>query len=237
VQERAALGALAVLVGRDPEGFHVGERELETLREPAVTPGLPAELLLRRPDIAAAEFSLRAANADVAAARAALFPALSLTANGGLQNPAVQAAVITLSGTGPSLTVGAALTQAIFDGGRHGALRAEAEARAQELLANYRAAIRAGLLDVETALDLLQQLRSQEHSQRENLVQSEAAYEGARLRYHEGSGDYLTLLDAQRAWVAARAGMSRYRLSRLSALVNLCKALGGGWTSAAVARR
>ena len=88
---------------------------------------MPAQLLTRRPDIFVAEANLKAANADLLAARAALFPSLSLTASGGVQNPALNAAVISLSGAGPTLNLGASLTQTIFDHGRLQALRAEAD--------------------------------------------------------------------------------------------------------------
>lgn len=234
-QEMAARAALALLVGQVPEGFVVAADQLDGLSEPRVTAGLPSELLTRRPDVLAAEANLRAAHADVAAARAALFPSLTLTASGGVQNPAVQAAVITLEGTGPALIVGAALTQTVFDGGRRRAGRDEAQAHEAELVATYRTAILNALVDVETALSAIRYLDAQRASQAENVTQSERAVAGARLRYRAGSGDFLSLLDAQRTWYAAREQMSQYRLARLQAIVSLCKALGGGWESPSLA--
>jgi NodT family efflux transporter outer membrane factor (OMF) lipoprotein len=228
-QEGDARGALAVLVGRAPENFTVAAERLDALKEPTVVPGVPSELLRRRPDILNAEANLRAAHADLAAARAALFPSLSLTASGGLQNPAVQAAVITLEGTGYTLSLGAALAQTIFDGGRRRAVRDEAEAKQQELIANYRAAILNALLDVESALAALQHLDAQQAAQQENIAQSERAFEGTNLRLRAGATDYLTVLDAQRTLSAARDQFSRYRLARLQAIVGLIKSLGGGW--------
>jgi NodT family efflux transporter outer membrane factor (OMF) lipoprotein len=228
-QESDARGALAVLVGRAPENFTVAAERLDALKEPTVVPGVPSELLHRRPDILNAEANLRAAHADLAAARAALFPSLSLTASGGLQNPAVQAAVITLEGTGYTLSLGAALAQTIFDGGRRRAVRDEAEAKQQELIANYRAAILSALLDVESALSALQHLDAQQAAQQENITQSERAFEGANLRLRAGATDYLTVLDAQRTLSAARDQFSQYRLARLQAIVGLIKSLGGGW--------
>lgn len=228
-QEAEARGALALLVGRAPEGFDIENTSLDVVAEPVLVPGLPSELLARRPDIFTAEANLQAAHADLTAARAALFPSFSLTASGGLQNPAVQAAVITLEGTGYSLTLGASLVQTIFDGGKRRALRDEAQAKAEELLANYGSAILAALLDVETSLAAIRHLDMQRTAQGENLTQSERAFEGAQLRYRAGSGDYLTVLDAQRSLYAAREQFSQYKLARLQALVSLCKALGGGW--------
>jgi len=234
-QEIEARGALALLVGDSPEQFAVVGEDLSGLIEPAVAPGLPAELLARRPDVLSAEATLQAAHADVAAARAALFPSLTLTASGGIQNPAMQAAVTTLAGTGPSITAGAALVQALFDGGRRRAVREEAESRQVELLATYRAAILSALLDVETALSAIEHLNAQRTAQQESVTQSERAFEASRLRYRAGAGDYLTMLDAQRTLYAARDQMSQYRLARLQAFVSLCKALGGGWEASLVA--
>ncbi|HXN10645.1 MAG TPA: TolC family protein, partial [Steroidobacteraceae bacterium] len=111
-QEIAARAALALLLGEYPEGFQVRADTLQTLSEPAIGAGLPSELLLRRPDMMAAEAKLRAAQADVVVARAALLPSLTLAGAAGLQNPAVQAAVLTLTGTGPSLVLGGSLVQA-----------------------------------------------------------------------------------------------------------------------------
>ncbi|HEY1314936.1 MAG TPA: efflux transporter outer membrane subunit, partial [Steroidobacteraceae bacterium] len=148
-REVEALAALALLVGREPERFVVQSREFGELREPGVAAGIPSQLLTRRPDIFMAEANMRAANADLTAARAALLPSLTLTLSGGVQNPALNAAVISLSGVGPTLNLGAALAQPIFDGGRLRAVRAEAQAKQEELVLAYRAAILAALADVE----------------------------------------------------------------------------------------
>jgi outer membrane protein TolC len=186
-------------------------------------------LLQRRPDIQAAEANLRAANANLAVARAALFPTIALTASGGVQNPAMQAAVTTLTGTGPSLVIGASLLQAVFDGGRRRALRDEAAAQAEEMLASYRGAIRNALVDVESALAVHRSLEAQQAARAQVLAQSQLALDAARARYSAGSADTLTLLSAQRTLQAAHDADSQYRLARLQSLVNLAKALGGGW--------
>jgi NodT family efflux transporter outer membrane factor (OMF) lipoprotein len=232
-QEAAARGALALLVGRAPEGFTVSGDGLNALAEPPLSAGVPSELLRRRPDLIAGESNLQAAHADVVAARAALFPSLDLTASGGVQNPAVQAAVITLAGTGWSLTAGASLVQTIFDAGRRRAVIQEATARQEELVANYRGAILAALLDVENALSAIHYLELQKQAQLRNADQSERAFQGAQLRYREGAAEYLTVLEAQRTLFAARDQLSQYKLARLEALIGLGKALGGGWQSQA----
>jgi multidrug efflux system outer membrane protein len=228
-QEVEELAALAILIGKMPDSLEVDTRDLAELTAPRVAAGLPAELLTRRPDVLSAEESLRAAHADLAQARAAFFPSVTLTASGGVQNPAVQAAVITLAGVGPSLTVGASLVQSIFDGGRLRAARDEAAAKEEEMIAHYRSAAVAALWDVEIALAAIDHLDSQAQAQQESLEQSEIGLAGAQARYRAGSGDFLTVLDAERTLVSAREQMMQYRLARLQAAVGLCKALGGGW--------
>jgi outer membrane protein, multidrug efflux system len=228
-RQAEARAALALLLGREPEDFHVKNNSLDELHEPVIGAGLPAELLTRRPDILAAEANLRSAHADLAAARAALFPSISLTAAGGLQNPALNAAVLTLQGTGPTLNLGASVVQVIFDHGRLQAVRAEAQAKDEELLAAYRAAILDAFRDVENALAAIHHFDAASPFQMEYLAQSERAFEGAKLRYEAGSGDFLALLEAQRTVYAARDQVAQNRLARLQALVTLCKVLGGGW--------
>jgi len=227
--EVEAIAALALLVGRQPEGFTVDGAPLESLTEPAVTAGLPSDLLQRRPDVYTAEANLKSASADLVAARAALYPSLSLTASGGVQNPALNAAILSLSGVGSTLNLGAALTQPIFDGGKLRAQRAESQAKQEELVTKYRAAIMSGLVDAENSLSAIHHLDAARAFQQESLAQSERAFEGAQLRYKEGYGDFLTVVEAQRTLYAARDQFSQYKLARLQALVSLCKALGGGW--------
>jgi len=228
-QELEALGAIALLVGEPPEGFEVPEQALQEIQEPVLSPGIPSELLRRRPDIMAAEANLVAAHADLAAARAALFPSLTLTLSGGIQNPAIQAGVLTLPGTGPALNLSGALVQSIFDGGRRRAAIDEARGHEEELLTSYQGTIVAALIDVENALGQRAHLDAQRASQEDNVRQSERTFEAAQLRFREGSGQFLAVLDAQRVLYAAREQATQYRLSRLQAILGLSKALGGGW--------
>ena len=229
--EVEARTALSILLGRAPENFEVKGQPLDSLREPTVAPGLPSELLTRRPDVLLAESNLRAGHADLVAARAAMFPSLSLTASGGVQNPALPATVLTIAGVGPSFALGANLVQPIFDHGKLKAQRDEVQAKDLELLAAYRASIISALGDVENALAAIQNLNQARDYQVENVAQSERAFEGAKARYQAGSVDFLTLLEAQRTLYAARDQFTQYKLARLQALVGLCKALGGGWNS------
>jgi outer membrane protein TolC len=218
------------LLGRPPEQFEVKGQPLDSLKEPTVAAGLPSELLTRRPDVLLAESNLRAGHADLIAARAAMFPSLSLTASGGVQNPALPATVLTIAGVGPSFALGANLVQPIFDHGKLKAQRDEVQAKNVELLSAYRASILAALGDVENTLSAIQHLNQAREYQLENVAQSEKAFEGAKARYQAGSVDFLTLLEAQRTLYAARDQFIQYKLARLQALVGLCKALGGGWS-------
>jgi outer membrane protein TolC len=108
-------------------------------------------------------------------------------------------------------------------------VRDEARAKDDELLASYRKAILAALVDVENALAAIRNLDAAREFQNESLAQSQQAFDGAQLRYRQGAGDFLGVLEAQRTLYAARDQFSQYKLARLQALVGLCKALGGGW--------
>jgi outer membrane protein, multidrug efflux system len=227
--EEESVNALASFLGRPPEGFSVRGVSMDSLQEPAVAPGLPAELLRRRPDILLAEANLAAASADTVVAKAALYPSLSLTLQGGIGNPAVNAAINTLGGVGPGTNLGAALTQPIFDAGKLRSQSREAQAKEQEVLSRYKAAIVAALVDVENALGALHHLDEAREAQNTNLEESTRSFEAAQARYQHGNGDFLTVLEAQKVLFAARDQYSLYKLARLQAVIALCKALGGGW--------
>ncbi len=231
VEQQAAgqEAALATLVGRMPGTLSVSAVHLSDFQVPQVAAGLPAELLVRRPDIFSAEASLRSAHADLLQARAAFLPTVTLTGNTGLQNPAVNAAVTTLTGLGPTLNVGASLVQSIFNGGRLRAARDAARGKEEEMLAQYQGAVLAALWDVQTALSAIEHLNNQEEAQKQNVAENERALSGAQARYRAGSGDFLAVIDAQRTLLAAREQWNQFQLDRLVATVGLCKALGGGW--------
>lgn len=232
-QELETSDALAILLGRPPEGFAVTGDSLDALTAPAVAPGLPAALLGRRPDIAAAEANLAAAHADLAAARVAFLPSITLSASAGLQYPALAAAVDTLPGTGLGINLGAALLQTIFDGGKIAAKTDEAKAREEELLAAYRAAVLNAFADVENALGNLSHRAAQEAALHDQVDQSEKVLGAAQRKYNAGYSDFLTVTDAERSLYAARDQLSDVRRARLAASVALYKALGGGYTAPA----
>lgn len=225
-QERQTLAALAILLGQVPEGFELQARSLAPLAVPSISPGLPAELLVRRPDLAAAEAQLAAANADVSAARAALLPSIQLTGSAGVASGALLAVA---GGPTSALSLAASVLAPIFDGGRRRGQVALAESRERELVETYRKAILASFADVESALAAASRLAQRETLQ--GQVQ-ERAREGLRLaevRYREGADDLLSVLDAQRTLFDAQDQLAQTRLARLEAAVSLYKALGGGW--------
>lgn len=225
-QERQTRAALAVLLGRVPEGFDVKADGIDALAIPAVGPGLPADLLTRRPDLAAAEASLVAANADLAAARAELLPSIQLTGSAGVASSALLAIG---SGATSTVAIAASILQPIFDGGRRRAGVTIAESRERELLEGYRRAILAAFADVENALVATTRLAEREALQAEAARRSREALRLAEVRYREGADDLLSVLDAQRSLFNAEDQHAQARLERLQAAVALYKALGGGW--------
>jgi NodT family efflux transporter outer membrane factor (OMF) lipoprotein len=229
LQERQTLFALAILLGRVPEGFAAAAPDISGLAVPRVAPGLPAQLLVRRPDVANAEAQLAAANANVAVARAALLPSFSLTGSAGLASDVL---LNFLNAPVAALAIGASLLQPIFNAGRLRAQVDVAASRERELVENYRKFVLAALADVESALAAGGRTAAQELLQEQVVEQSRVALRLAEVRYREGADDLLTMLDAQRTLFQAEDQLAQIRLARLQASIGLYKALGGGWTQA-----
>ena len=228
-QELEARGALAILLGRPPEGLDISPARLAAIAAPSVRPGLPSQLLTRRPDIAQAEANLLAAHADLAAARKAFLPDIALTANGGVAYPALAAAIDTLPGLGLAANAGGTLAQVIFDGGKIQGRIEETSAREDELLGAYRAAVIASFGDVENALGNVAHLSAQQAALETQVSQDEKVLGAAQRKYIAGYSDFLTVTDAQRTLYAARDQLADIRRARLAASITLFKALGGGW--------
>ncbi|WP_296942948.1 efflux transporter outer membrane subunit [uncultured Massilia sp.] len=225
-QEREAQAALAILLGKAPQTFSIGRKGLDTITLPEVSPGLPSELLARRPDIRRAEASLAAANADVAVARANLFPSIQLTGSMGTQSSALLSLL-----NAPNLlaNVSASLVAPIFDGGRLKRERDLAIARKEELVEAYRATVIAALSEVDTALGQIRSLDEQRRLKATELEQARRAYDLSEIRYKAGAEDFMTVLDTQRALSDVQNDVGILKLKRLQATVALFKALGGGW--------
>ncbi len=231
VQARQAASALAILLGRAPQAAGASGPALAALELPSISPGLPSELLLRRPDLASSEAALVAAAADIVAARAELLPSFSLSAAGGVAS----SALLSLADPTNTVSLSASLLQTIFDGGR---LRARADiqrSRQRELVETYRKAILAALKEVEDALGNAGRDARQEAAQREILAEAQRALRLAELRYREGADGLLGVLDAQRTLFAAQDRLAQLQLARLLDAVDLYKALGGGWSDSPAA--
>jgi multidrug efflux system outer membrane protein len=229
--ERESVNALAVLVGLMPSGFAARSQSLDELRAPAVVAGMPSELLLRRPDIRRAEANLRAANFDVGSARAARFPSIQLTASGGVTS----AELSKIISPGAFLTqLAAGLTAPIFEGGRLEAAEDAARARFRELSATYSGAVLSAFRDAENALSAVDLYNRQYQLARQALEEATRAYRLAEARYRIGAVDFISVLDAQRSVFSATDAVAQANLARLSALVDLYEALGGGWDGVSV---
>ncbi|WP_341676906.1 efflux transporter outer membrane subunit [Niveibacterium sp. SC-1] len=225
VQIRQTESALAILLGRAPEGFAVAKADFDTLRSPVVGAGLPSQLLLRRPDLASAEAQLRAADADVAAARAALLPSFQLSGSAGLASTAL----LSLANPVASLGLTGSLAQTIFDGGKLRNQVSLSESQRRTLVETYRKSVLAALKEVEDGLGNVDRYTHQDEALTAVRDEAQRSLRLAELRYREGADDLSNLFDAQRTLFAAQDAVAQVRLSRLSASLDLIKALGGGW--------
>lgn len=226
-QERETRSALALLLGRPVQGFDVAATTMAGLKAPAVAPGLPSELLARRPDVRRAEAQLVAADANITAARAAFFPSISLSGSIGGASAAVSSL---LNPSNIAYTIGASLLQTIFDGGQNQANLDSTVAQRQETLLNYRGAVIAAFSDVDVALGAVSSLEARERASQVQADQAQEAYRIAELRYRSGVEDFLSVLDAQRSLNSAQDQLAQARLARLQASVTLFRVLGGGWS-------
>jgi multidrug efflux system outer membrane protein len=216
---------LATLTGRLDLKMTTGE--LFALPIPPLPPaGLPSSLLERRPDIRSAEQGMIAANAQIGVARAALFPAISLTAALGAQS--AELGQLLSSGAG-IWSLGFALAAPIFDAGRREARVEQAEARREQALAGYQRSIETAFREVADALVNVGESAAVEEELKLRLQAARSALELSSIRYESGYSPYLEVLDAQRTANEAELAFVRNRQARLTFSVDLMKALGGGW--------
>jgi outer membrane protein, multidrug efflux system len=217
---------ISILLGNNPGAVPRGRRLTDQPHAPEVPAGLPSSLLERRPDIRQAEENLIAANARIGVAKAAYFPQITLTATGGYQSFALSDLF-----TGPAglWSFVGALTQPIFEGGRIRSGVRLAKAQQQETLLTYQQTIQGAFRDVSDAL--IAYRKNQEFRiQQEHLAES--AKDAARLsdmRYRGGVTSYLEVLTNDTNYFTAELGLAQAQLNELLALVQVYKALGGGW--------
>lgn len=227
VQRAQLEHAIAVLIGKPPSGFSIARAPL-AVSMPVVPPSLPSELLERRPDIAAAERRVAAANAQIGVAKAAYFPSLTISASGGYRSTDVSQWF-----TAPSRfwSIGPALAQSIFDGGLRRAQTDQAIAGYDATVATYRQTVLSGFQEVEDNLAALRILE-EEASVQEDAVR--AARESVTLtlnQYKAGTVSFLNVAIVQTAQLNNERTAVGILGRRLVAAATLVKALGGGWNT------
>jgi multidrug efflux system outer membrane protein len=192
----------------------------------AIPEGLPSDLLTHRPDILSAEHNLRAANANIGAARAAFFPSIQLTAFGGTASNRLNGLFRGGSGTwsfAPSITL------PIFAGGQNVANLDLAHIEKNVTIAQYELAIQTAFREVSDALSARGTYLDQRQAQEALVAADTEAYRLAEMRFRSGVDSYLSTLDAERSLYAAAQGLVSVRQAELANQVTLYKALGGGW--------
>ncbi|MBS1852013.1 MAG: efflux transporter outer membrane subunit [Acidobacteria bacterium] len=225
VQRAQYEHAIAVLVGQPASTFNLGS--MPSLNQPPVVPpGLPSQLLERRPDIAAAERRMEAANAQIGIARAAYYPILNLTGSVG-----VEGTRLTNWFLGPSVfaAAGASAVETIFDGGRRRAISEQAKAGYDQTVANYRQTVLTAFQEVEDHLSTLRILETEARTQDAAVAASQRSLDLSTNRYKGGVVSYLEVINAQSIALADQRAAVDILRRRTTAAVLLIKALGGGW--------
>ncbi|MGU1221650.1 multidrug efflux transporter outer membrane subunit OprJ [Pseudomonas aeruginosa] len=226
-QKQQAFNALVLLLGSDDAAQAIprspGQRP-KLLQD--IAPGTPSELIERRPDILAAEHRLRARNADIGVARAAFFPRISLTGSFGTSSAEMSGL---FDGGSRSWSFLPTLTLPIFDGGRNRANLSLAEARKDSAVAAYEGTIQTAFREVADALAASDTLRREEKALRALANSSNEALKLAKARYESGVDNHLRYLDAQRSSFLNEIAFIDGSTQRQIALVDLFRALGGGW--------
>ena len=226
-----AENALSLLLGSHPREIPRGLAIAEQWQPDDVPAGLPSDLLLRRPDLRAAEQNLVAANANIGVARAAFFPAISLTGALGLQSD--ELGDLFDASLSKAWSFSPDLAAPIFNAGKIRASVRVAEAQRKIALADYEKAIQNAFREVDDALAGIRYLREQLAADEETLRAESRRLELAQMRYEGGVASYSDVLDAQRYQFNAELTAVQTRNDLLNATVQLFAALGGGWQDAA----
>jgi NodT family efflux transporter outer membrane factor (OMF) lipoprotein len=217
--------AVAILIGKPPADFSLAALPL-TAPPPPIPPGLPSELLERRPDIAAAERRMASANAQIGVAKAAYYPTISLGATGGFES-----GVITTLISGPSIlwSAGGSAVAPIFDAGRRRANLDQAIAAYDQTVANYRETVLTGFQQVEDNVAASRILENEAQVQDKAVVAAQKYLELAVIRYKGGVTSYLEVTTAQSAALSNQLTALNILGRRMVDAVTLIQALGGGW--------
>jgi NodT family efflux transporter outer membrane factor (OMF) lipoprotein len=225
VQRAQLEHAIALLMGKPPAELSIPRQPL-TAAVPPAPAGLPSELLERRPDIAAAERRMAQANAQIGVAKAAYYPALTLSASAGYQSATMADWL-----TAPSRfwSFGPAIAQSLFDGGLRRAQTAQAIAAYDASVAAYRETVLTGFQQVEDSLATLRILEQEAEVQGEAVASAEQGLALALNQYKAGTVNYLNVVVAQATALANQRTAVDILNRRVSASVQLVTALGGGW--------
>jgi len=229
-QRRAALkNGLALLLGQAAPAFEMAERSPLSGALPAIPVGLPSELLLRRPDLAAAESGLKAANARIGVAKSAFFPTISLTGSAGAASAAIDDL---FKSDSRAWSIAPSVYLPLFQGGRNRANYQRSQAAYEETLAGYRQSVLSAMREVQDALTASQRLTEQSEAIAHAVVSARRVRELAETRYLAGGTSYLEVIDAQRSALAVERNAAALAGQRWITRVALIRALGGGWERA-----
>lgn len=223
--------ALSVLVGKSPRQIAEGatprgKKLAEITLIPNVPEGLPSDLLARRPDVRSAEGSLIAANANIGAARAAYFPSIPLTASAGYASGALNNLFTGSSGV---WAIGGQLLAPIFEGGKIRAQNKQAEAQYREMLATYEKTVQGAFKEALDALSANRINREIFESYNQQTVAMQRSYDLTKKQEDAGLIGVTDLLSVEENLLSAEMNLASARNDELAAVVNLSKALGGGW--------
>lgn len=225
--------AIAVLIGENPATYRL--RPADTAWNPvapAVPVSLPSTLIERRPDIAAAEREVAAANAQIGVDRAAFFPTINLTGSGGFENDSLSGLI---SAASTLWSLGASVAETLLDFGARSARVAQARAAYDATVANYRQVTLTAFQDVQDNLIAQEVLARQEAYLRVASIAADKSEETLRNQYNAGTVAYTDVVSAQATALNARRALIQGQLDRQTAAVALIQALGGGWTAADLA--
>jgi len=226
-QRAVQLHQLEVLTGANPGTLVLSAKPLRSvLVQPTIPVGLPSDLLQRRPDILEKEETLKAANARIGEARAYFFPSVVVTGRGGFLTSEFDQ---WFQWGSRNMGIGPSVTLPIFEGFTNLARLEVAEARYQQMLEDYQQTILNAFREVADVLAALQTREEQLTSQRQQVAAARESLELADIRYRKGLVTYVDVLDAQRIVLGAELGVVQTERARLTAMVDLFKAVGGGW--------
>jgi NodT family efflux transporter outer membrane factor (OMF) lipoprotein len=219
--------AIAVLVDQQASTFHLDPQPLSPdITPPATDPGIPSQLLERRPDVAGAERRVASANASIGVARAAYFPVFNLAGVVGLESTH---GVSWIDAPSALWAVGSSALMTVFDGGRRHAQTDQARAAYDEQVANYRTTVTTAYSEVEDWLAALRQLERESRSEAAAVAATATELDQANYRYKAGAATYLEVVIAENASLTAQLSAADIQVRRMNASVLLAKALGGGW--------